>query len=255
MTPIERLSAAIVSPRNPNRPALMPYLTAGFPSREGFASLVQRVGRVADAIEIGVPFSDPMADGVTIQESSRQALENGVTLPWILETMAAAQPAAPFVLMSYLNPLLAYGFERLVKDAASAGASGFIVPDLPWEEGGHFRELAHSQGLGVIQLVTPVTPDERLAMLCKGSGGFVYAVTVTGITGTAALPDQLVGYLDRVRAVSPVPVCAGFGIRSPEQVAWLGGHADGVVVGSAVIDVLAKGEDPIPFLKTLTGTA
>jgi len=253
MTGAKRLEASIRAPRHAGRPALMPYLTAGYPTREGFADLLRSVAAVADAVEIGVPFTDPMADGVTIQASSHVALDNGVTLPWILETLAAMDPRpdAPLLLMSYLNPVLAYGLERLARDAAAAGVSGFIIPDLPFEESEALRARAEAEGLALVQLVTPVTPPERLAMLGAASRGFVYTVTMTGVTGGDALPGDLRAYLARVREAASVPVCAGFGIRRPEQVAALTGHADGVIVGSAVIQELAEGRDPVAFLRAL----
>jgi len=255
MTGAQRLEASLRAPRWAGRPALMPYLTAGYPDRSGFSALLRRVAAVADAVEIGVPFSDPMADGVSIQASSRTALENGVTLRWIVATLAKMDPRpdAPLLLMSYLNPLLAYGVPGLMRDAAAAGVCGLIIPDLPWEECGAVREEAQEAGLALVQLVTPITPPDRLATLTAGSRGFVYAVTMTGVTGGEVLPAALRDYLDRIRVVSPVPVCAGFWIRTPEQVEGLTGLADGVIVGSALIDVLARGEDPIAFLKALVG--
>ncbi|MCB9673786.1 MAG: tryptophan synthase subunit alpha [Alphaproteobacteria bacterium] len=246
-----RLEAAIRNPRGGHGIALMPYLTAGYPEREGFPELLARVGAIADAIEIGVPFTDPMADGTTIQETSRRALENGVTLPWILDTVKHTETPAACVLMSYFNPLLAYGLERLVVDAADAGVCGFIVPDLPLEEAGPFRELCEAQGLALVMLVTPVTAPERLKRVCAASSGFVYAVTVTGVTGTSADPAQLVAYLTRLRAVTNLPVCAGFGIRSREDVARLEGVAHGAIVGTAMLDALRDGRDPVRFLESL----
>jgi tryptophan synthase alpha chain len=182
------------------------------------------------------------------------ALRNGFTLPWLLGELQgmAPRPAAPLLLMSYLNPLLAYGLERLPAAARRAGVAGFIIPDLPYEESGDVRAALDAEGLALVQMVTPVTPPERLGMLCKASQGFVYAVTMTGITGRhVAVPDEVLAYMDRVRAVSPVPVCAGFGIRSAEQVARMTGHVDGVVVGSALVEVLERGEDPAAFLQAL----
>jgi len=234
------------------RPALSAFLTAGFPDRQGFARLLANVAAEADLVEIGVPFSDPMADGVTIQRSSRAALEAGVTLRWILEVAAATEAKAPLVLMSYLNPLLAFGIDELARHAAGAGVSGLIVPDLPWEECAPLRDACDACGVALIQLVTPITPDERLATLCHGSRGFVYAVTVTGTTGGAAgRSEGLAPYLGRVRAASPLPVLAGFGIRSPEQLAEVALHAEGAIVGSALIETLERGEDVVAFLKDL----
>jgi len=159
---------------------------------------------------------------------------------------------APLVLMSYLNPLLSFGLERLAEAAAAAHVTGFIVPDLPYDEGEEFRAALDAEGVALVQMVTPVTPPLRMAEVCKASHGFVYAVTMTGTTGkNVAVPDEAIAYLERVRAVSPVPVCAGFGIRSREQVMRLVGHVDGVIVGSALVEVLERGEDPAPWLLSL----
>ncbi len=154
--------------------------------------------------------------------------------------------------MSYLNPLLAYGLDRLPGAAARAGVAGFIIPDLPYEESAEMRAALDGHGLALVQMVTPVTPAARLKMLCAASQGFVYAVTMTGTTGkSVAVPDEVLAYMDRVRAVSPVPVCAGFGIRNREQVARMKGHVDGVVVGSALVEVLERREDPAAFIRSL----
>jgi tryptophan synthase alpha chain len=256
MLPRERISHALRSARSSGSPAIVAYLTAGFPEPNRFIELLNAVGESADVIEIGVPFSDPMADGLTIQRSSRAALAKGVSLKWILEqlTKARQKPKAPVLFMSYLNPLLAYGFDKLPSAAADAGIAGFIVPDLPYEESGDFRAALERKGLALVQLVTPVTPLERLKMLCEASHGFVYAVTMTGTTGkTVAVPPEVREYMDRVKSVSPLPVCAGFGIRTHEQVRLLAPHVDGVVVGSALVEVLERGEDPAAFLRALRG--
>lgn len=253
MTAADKLTAALRSPKRPGRPAIMPYLTSGYPTLEGFTELVESVSEVADAMEIGVPFTDPMADGVTIQHSSHIALKNGVSLKWILKTLKGLDSKAPMVLMSYLNPLMKYGFAEVVRDAAEAGVSGFIVPDLPFEECAILRDHADAAGLAVIQLVTPITPADRLAMLTRESRGFVYAVTKTGVTGGEVKGGSVTAMLDRVRAVSPLPVCAGFGIRSAAQVTELTGHADGAIVGSAFIEALGRGEDGATWLRGLHG--
>jgi tryptophan synthase alpha chain len=248
-----RLEAAIRSPKNGASIAIMPYLTAGYPEMEGFSDLLREVGQVADAIEVGVPFTDPMADGTTIQETSRIALESGVTLPWILETLKNTEVDAACVLMSYFNPLLAYGLEALVRDAAAAGVSGFIVPDLPYEEGRDFRVLCQEAGLALVQLVTPVTPPDRLKALCAASSGFVYAVTVTGVTGTSADPEALANYLERLRATTDLPVCAGFGIRTRSDVERLEGTASGAIVGTAMLNALRDGRSATEFIQGLRG--
>jgi tryptophan synthase alpha chain len=254
MRPRDSISEAIRNASARGKPALVAFMTAGFPSRERFAADLLKVGEAADVIEIGMPFSDPMADGMTIQRSSRVALANGVTLDWMLAELAtlANRPQAPLLLMSYLNPLLAHGIGRLAADARAAGIAGFIVPDLPFEECAELRAALAAEGLALVQMVTPVTPAARLAMLARESQGFVYAVTMTGTTGRdVAVPDAVLDYVDRVRSAAVVPVCAGFGIRHAAQVARLAGHADGVIVGSALVEVLERGEDPAAFLRGL----
>jgi tryptophan synthase alpha chain len=240
-TPKERLAGAIRSPKGGRTVARMPYVVSGWPDKDGFSSFLDDVAEMADAIEVGVPFSDPMADGPVIAQAARQALESGVTLPWILEVIGERERAAPMVLMSYLNPLEAYGLERLVVDAKAAGVCGFIVPDLPFEEGDELQALCDDHGMGLVQLVTPVTPSERLRRLGRVSGGFVYAVTVTGITGTSAAEGTLGPYLSRVKGACDAPVCAGFGIKSRADIEALEGVADGAIVGTALIRQLAAG--------------
>lgn len=248
----ERITAAIESAAV--QPALVPFLTAGYPHKDKFVEQLSAISRVGDVVEIGVPFTDPMADGVTIQRASHHAIQAGVSLTWILDQLTSVEADAPLVLMSYLNPILAYGLERFAARAAEARVSGIIVPDLPFEEGGEIRDALDKESVALIQLVTPVTPDDRLAALCRASRGFVYAVTIAGITGGGkGIPAEVTEYLDRVRRVSPLPVCAGFGIRSPEQVSRLGAHADGVIVGSALVEALEEGRDPVEFLDWLRG--
>jgi tryptophan synthase alpha chain len=158
----------------------------------------------------------------------------------------------PLLLMSYLNPLLAFGIKRLAAAAAKAGVAGFIVPDLPLDESQELRAALDEHQLAMVQMVTPVTKPERLKALCAGSQGFVYAVTMTGTTGkNVAVPAEVTKYLDRARELSSVPVCAGFGIRSREQIELLRGHVDGVVIGSALVEVLERGEDATEWLRKL----
>jgi len=247
------ISAAIGAAVAHGRPALVGFLTAGFPSRENFTRNLAEVASACDVVEIGVPFSDPMADGSTIQRASFAALGNGVTLQWILDELLAGQKrTAPILLMSYLNPLLAFGLGRLPSAAAAAGVSGFIVPDLPFEESADLKSALDREGLALVQMVTPVTPPARLEMLCAAAQGFVYAVTMTGTTGKSAeVPDSVLEYMDRVKRCSPVPVCAGFGIRSRAQVERFGSHVDGVVVGSALVEALERGDDVAAFLRSL----
>jgi tryptophan synthase alpha chain len=254
MTPSEAISAAIRASNDRGNPALVGYLTAGFPSRRQFKQSLAAVASVCDVVEIGVPFSDPMADGATVQRASFAALADGTTLPWILSELKSIVPrhTAPILLMSYLNPLLSFGLESLPREAAAAGVAGFIVPDLPFEESAELHGALDGEGLALVQMVTPVTPPDRLTMLCREAKGFVYAVTMTGTTGKSAdVPADVLHYMDRVRRTASVPVCAGFGIRSREQVARFAPHVDGVVVGSALVEALEKGADVAAFLRSL----
>ena len=254
MKPHERITAAIRAANDKSRPALVPFITAGYPDTGRFLDTLEAVASLGDVVELGIPFSDPMADGMTIQRSSFEALRNGVSLRWIFDQLERAgdRVQTPLVMMSYLNPLLAFGYERLAKRAAETGVCGFIVPDLPFEESAELRAALEASGIGLIQLVTPATPESRLRKLCDASRGFVYAVTITGITGGGAgLPADLADYLDTVSRISALPVCAGFGIRSGADVAAVGRHAAGAIVGSALVEVLEKGEDPREFLGSL----
>ncbi len=254
MQPRDRIRAALArNLEQRRRPALVAYITAGYPEPREFLNVLRAVSSACDAVEIGVPFSDPMADGVTIQRSSQHAIERGVTLTWILDELERRdfERKAPVLLMSYLNPLLAFGFDALGARAAAVGVDGFIVPDLPYEESAPFKAALEPHGLALVQMITPATPPERVQRLCAASQGFVYAVTRTGVTGDVALPPETAQYLKAIKAVSSLPVCAGFGVRRAEQVALIGAHADGVIVGSALVEVLERGADPAEFLRSL----
>jgi tryptophan synthase alpha chain len=253
--PGEQISTAIRRAHAKGDPALVAYLTAGYPGMALFTEHLRAIASAADVVEIGVPFTDPMADGVTIQRSSQGALAQGVSLRWILSELTnMPRVGAPLLLMSYLNPLLAFGIERLPEAAAKAGVNGFIVPDLPVDECDLLKDSLASQGIALVQMVTPVTTPERLDKVVAASSGFVYAVTMTGVTGkNVAVPTEVMEYLDRVRACSTVPVCAGFGIRSREQVQALRGHVDGVIIGSALVELLERGGDPARWLAELRG--
>jgi tryptophan synthase alpha chain len=251
----ERISQALRATSARVGPALVAFMTAGYPSRMHFREHLKAIASGCEVLEIGVPFTDPMADGVTIQRASRAALAQGVSLRWILAELGELELKVPVILMSYLNPLLAVGLPWLARAAALAGVSGFIVPDLPLEESDELRAALDPQGLALVQMVTPVTRGARLATVCAAAQGFVYAVTMTGTTGRRVdVPQPVLDYLDRVRACAQVPVCAGFGIRSPEQVARLAGHVDGVIVGSALVEVLERHADPAAWLATLRPT-
>jgi tryptophan synthase alpha chain len=255
MSAVDPIGEAIRAATALGEPALVGYLTAGFPKLEHFRRDLQAIAAGADLVEIGVPFTDPMADGVTIQRSSHVALAQGVSLRWILaELEALPKQRTPLLLMSYLNPLLAFGLERLAAACERAAVAGCIVPDLPFDESGELRQALDRRGIALVQMVTPVTEPERMKQLCASSQGFLYAVTRTGTTGkNVSTPPEVIAYLKRVRSLATVPVCAGFGIRSREQVERLKGCVDGVVIGSALVEVLERGADPTAWLHALRG--
>jgi len=252
MSSAERITDAITAASGS---AICAYLTAGYPTPDRFEHILPAVAGVADVVEIGVPFTDPMADGLTIQQASHQALLNGVTLEGILTALTGVELAAPHLLMGYYNPFLVFGLDRLVESMKVAGTAGLIVPDLPLEEGLELRSALDEAGMALVQLVAPTTSVERLERLGAASRGFVYAVTTKGTTGGATTFDRpTLAYLDRVKSATELPVLAGFGVREPGQVAQLAGHVDGVVVGSALIDAIDAGQDPAEFLVGLRPT-
>ncbi|MBN6039777.1 tryptophan synthase subunit alpha [Amycolatopsis sp. 195334CR] len=235
--------------------ALVPYLMAGDPDDRTTRELGKRFAAAGvGAIELGVPYSDPLADGPVIQRAGRRALDAGATVETCLETAAdiAAEQGAPVVLMTYVNPVLHYGPERFAADAAQAGVAGVIVPDLPVEEAAPVAPALRAAGLDTVFLVAPTSSAPRVAAACAASTGFVYCVTVTGITGSrSALPADVTGLLDRVRAATALPVAAGFGISRPDQLTALRGHADAAVVGSAIVGRIEQGDDPSALVKEL----
>jgi tryptophan synthase alpha chain len=232
--------------------AICAYVTAGYPTLDSFPGILEKVASVADVVEVGIPFTDPMADGQTIQKASHEALSQGVNLGYVFDTLADTALRAPHLLMGYYNPFLAYGLDRLVTSMSEVGTSGLIVPDLPIEESSELSESLAAAGAGLVQLVSPTTPQDRLRKLAAASEGFVYAVTTKGTTGGAtAFDEEVLAYLDRVAALSDLPVLAGFGVRDRSQVEALSGHVSGVVVGSALIDAIDRGEDPAGFLEGL----
>ena len=233
-------------------PALIPFITAGYPNAEDFKQTLFEISKKADVIEIGVPFSDPMADGVTIQRSSHMAIENGVTLKWIFNQLKEINLDTPIVLMSYLNPLYVFGMEELTKASLESGVDGFIVPDLPIEESKELNDRLSEAGLALIQLVTPATPKDRIEMITNQSSGFIYAVTIKGVTGGEdALSADVTDYLKQVQDIAKIPVCAGFGIREKSDVEMLANHVDGIIVGSAIVETIEQGNSPTEFLDQL----
>jgi len=231
--------------RNKKEKALIIYITGGFPTIKEFIDNFKKIEESgADIIEIGIPFSDPIADGPIIQYSSHKALLNGATLDKIFESLKIIKPAIPVVFMSYLNPLIAYGKNRFLKKMKEVGVSGLIIPDLPVEESIEWRELSKKNGLELIFLLSPNTSTERAKMIAKFSKGFIYCVSVKGITGVReSLPDELSIYLDKVKKISNIPIAVGFGISNEEQIELLKDKVDGIIMGSRIIKGIKDGED------------
>jgi tryptophan synthase alpha chain len=227
--------------KSTGRSALIPYLTAGFPTAKASEAALRSVAEVSDIIEVGVPFSDPLADGPTIQRSTFEALRQGMTLAGTLELISRADLGVPVVVFSYLNPILQYGLERFLADAAQVGASGLILTDLPAGSDSGVEGRVQRSPLDLIRLIAPTTREDRLALALSDAQGFVYLVARLGVTGaTASLGADLVRSIQRVRRVTVLPVAVGFGISTPEQARTVGGMADGVVVGSALVEILAQ---------------
>ena len=224
--------------------ALIPFITAGDPDLPTTRALaLEMARRGADVLELGIPFSDPLADGPTIQAASTRAVQGGVHLPEVLALAGKlrAEMEIPLVLMGYYNPILQYGLEKTAKNAAALGVDGFIIPDLPLEEAGPWRRAAARAGVAAIFLAAPTSGPERIRKAGHLTRGFLYYVSVTGITGARTeLPPDLVAALQEVRSLVKCPLAVGFGISTPEQVRWLAPFVDGVVVGSAIVQRVAK---------------
>lgn len=236
------MSALEAALRTRPGPSIVAYVTAGFPDRARFLEALAQLESCADAVEIGVPFSDPMADGPTIQRASHAALLAGATLEGTLSDLAARPPRRPRVLMSYLNPLLALPHDTLAPRLAAAHVSGLVVPDLPHDESDALASALAAVAIALVPMVTPLTGPDRLAAIVQRARGFVYAVTSTGTTGRSVdASAALTTYLARVRALTRVPVIAGFGVRSATDVAALCPPADGVVIGSALVEAMEAG--------------
>ena len=226
-----------------NRRALILYLTTGFPTPAASCDALRRVAAAgADFVEVGVPFSDPLADGPTIQRTTQAALEQGMTLAGVLKLITDAALQVPVIIMTYLNPVLAYGVDRFVKDAHAAGAAGVLLTDLPAGADPAVEAAVTRSPLALIRLVAPTTDDARLTSALAGATGFVYLISRLGVTGARdQVPPDLEAQVRRVRAATRLPVAVGFGIGTPAQAAGAARYADGVVVGSALMDALARG--------------
>ena len=246
--PINKIAAAF----SKNRAALMPYFSIGYPDYETSLDIIQAcVEAGADLMELGLPFSDPLADGPTIQHSTQVALGNGVTTASCLDavrTLRSRGVEIPLIMMGYYNPIFAYGEEKFVADVAEAGANGFIIPDLPPEEAQALEAACQAHGMGLSYLLSSNTSDERAWMLTQHSMGFTYLVSVIGITGARdALPPSLAAFVERVRSLAPdtMPLAMGFGISTPEQARTVSQHTDGIIVGSALINTVRNADNPV----------
>ena len=261
--PALKISRAFEQAKREGRGALMPYFMCGFPSAAQSVELaLAAIESGADIIELGMPFSDPLADGATIQHAGHMALESGMTISGCIEVarQVAARSNAPLILMGYYNPLLAFGIERFCEAAASSGVCGLIIPDLPPEEAAPLQQAAHANGLSLIYLVPPTTPGERIAtivqMAAAQQGSFIYCVSLSGVTGERAqLPPHLREFIQRVYGYTKehtLPLAVGFGLSTPAHIAEVTGYADGAVVGSALVRLIEENpaEQQVEAVKT-----
>ena len=241
---MNRITEIFQDVKKNNKKVFIPFITAGYPRLESTSGLVSALADGgADLIEIGIPFSDPIADGPTIQASSYTALRNGVTLKWIFETVKTIRNNVkiPLIFFSYLNPILKYGLERFFRDSQKIGVDGVLIPDLPPEESGEIKEMAKRYGIDTIFLVSPITSNDRIRLIEKLSDDFVYCVSVTGTTGTRGeLYSGVESYLKRIKSNLKKPFVVGFGVSTPEDVKKISEISNGVVVGSAIIKFIEK---------------
>jgi len=238
---MSRIASAFAKP---NHIALIPYITVGYPSIEATLEIVPLLAMSGcDIVELGIPFSDPLADGATIQQASYQALSHGVTPRLCLQVaqVLSQRVATPLVFMTYYNPVLKFGLEEFCSKCAEAGVNGLIIPDLPPEEGEDLERSAQEYEIDLIYLVTPAGTEERIDLVASRSSGFIYLVSLTGVTGTRdVLPDELESFVNRVRTRTRKPLCVGFGVTTPEQVRRIAKVADGVIVGSRIIQLMEE---------------
>jgi tryptophan synthase alpha chain len=246
---VSRIAATFARLGAERRLALIAYLTVGYPRLDVTPSLVEAAAESgADAIELGIPFSDPLADGRTIQAASQQALKGGMTVARAIEAARAARKTTvvPLLFMTYLNPILAFGLERFCRAAADAGVDGLIVPDLPPTESADLRRAADASQIDLVFFVAPTSSDAGIVAACRAATGFIYCIAVTGVTGARAeLDPSLLPLIETVRRHTSLPIVVGFGISRVEHLRALTGKADGVIVASALLDAIARSpEDP-----------
>lgn len=241
------IAAAFQQAQQTQSAALMPYFTLGYPDRETSLAVIAAIAPYCDMLELGIPFSDPIADGPTVQHSTQKSLENGTTTADCLQMVRELRQrgvANPFLLMGYYNPVMAYGIANYVRDAAAAGADGFIVPDLTPEEADEMEAAAAETGLALIYFLAPTSNPQRIEAIAQRAQGFIYMVSLTGVTGARQqVQGNLGDFVERVRGLANVPLAVGFGISTPEHAASVGRVADGVIVGSALINAVDASED------------
>lgn len=255
-----RIASAFDRLKQQAKTGLIAYITVGYPDLASTASLVKAaIAGGADFVELGIPFSDPLADGATHQRASAEALKHGTTMSHCLDVareVRGQDADTPLILMGYYNTMLSYGLEKLAADAAAAGVDGVIPVDLPPEESGAFLTAAKARGLDIVFLVAPTSTDQRLKTVAENAGGFVYCVSLAGVTGARSdLPDTLPAFIARVRTQTALPLAVGFGISRREHVQAVGRIAEAAVVGSALTDVVSRGGGPdavTAFIKELT---
>ncbi len=246
-TGLGRIETAFSTASLKQSAALMPYFTLGYPSISESVEIIKEIAPYSDLIELGVPFSDPIADGPTIQQSTQRALEHGMTTAKCLEMVEmirASGVSLPLLLMGYTNPILAYGEASFVNDSALAGVDGFIIPDLPPEESDSLLGLAKERDLALIQFLAPTSNEDRISLVLKKADGFIYMVSLTGVTGSRErVGSDLEHYVRAIKARTKLPVAVGFGISTAAQATEISSYADGVIVGSALIDAVNRGAD------------
>ena len=244
-TGIERIAAAFENAYTTQSAAVMPYFTLGYPDIDTSVDAIEAIAAQSDLLELGVPFSDPIADGPTVQRTTQLSLEAGTTVKKCLQMVRDLRDRGmqtPVMLMGYMNPIMAYGLENYVADAKAAGADGFIVPDLPPEEADEIEQAANSHGLAYIHFLAPTSSERRIQGVAKRAKGFIYMVSLTGVTGArSTVSEGLETLVASVREQAEVPIAVGFGISNSEQAGQVGTFADGVIVGSAVLNSFDNG--------------